>query len=225
VKAEDEVVKMGAATERDPRVYRGSVYFRSYDGIDPDLAWRERKKFYDHENGRKAWIASQAAKVTVAAILLLVLVGCGAPAYFDNRTPHGDLYLDQLWTAAQEHVATAALPLNPQASGTATQFTRPDAHACMIFPHGLIVQSLPDVAAAVLDQLTPGLQYTNPTGEILCPQPCDRLFDNAYSEPGVGTYYARSFDATWPEASLDDLLRYEFEAQILYKLGYDVRWR
>ena|SRR5579885_1940780 len=74
---------------------------------------------------------------------------------------------------------------------------------------GLVVRSLPDA-------------FSN-WAVILCPAPCDGTYFAAHSRFGVGTYYAAYYDSTLP--TLRSILRYEFDSQIPYRLGYNVNWR
>jgi hypothetical protein len=69
-----------------------------------------------------------------------------------------------------------------------------------------------------------GMQHTDPTGLIACPQPCNVHYAPAYSlyaQPA--TRYAASWE--FSGNNFDFLMQYEFENQILNALGYDMRWR
>jgi hypothetical protein len=85
------------------------------------------------------------------------------------------------------------------------------------------VSAEPDVAAGVLLAAT-GLERSDPTGMIACPEPCNVRYAAAYS------FYGRDltrYAASWEDQgdSFSFVLEYEFENQILAALGYNLRWR
>ena len=98
-----------------------------------------------------------------------------------------------------------------------------NAAAWNVEPRGVKVAPQADVGADVLEAAT-GIQRANPTGLIACPAPCSVQYAPAYSryDPKL-VRYAASWEAS--ESNFDYLLEYEFENQILFALGYDLRWR
>ncbi|HEV2729748.1 MAG TPA: hypothetical protein VGV15_06920 [Terriglobales bacterium] len=161
----------------------------------------------------------------------LWLAGCGGgfprglPAGFINQTQHSDADLWALWKTAQQDLAQE-VDLNPlrQSLYDAPADIRPgDARALSAMPHQLVVASEPDVGSSVLLAAT-GVQRTDPTGLIACPQPCNVCFAAAYSLYSQQiTKYARSWE--FQGDSFSRILKYEFENQILAELGYSLRWR
>jgi hypothetical protein len=90
-------------------------------------------------------------------------------------------------------------------------------------PHQLRVGATPDVSAIVLLVAT-GMERTDPTGMIACPEPCNVRYAAAYS------FYSRDltqYAASWEDQgeSFSFVLEYEFENQIMAALGYSLRWR
>jgi hypothetical protein len=146
------------------------------------------------------------------------------PVGFVNQTMHSDADLWAMWEAAQQTLANG-INLNPlQSVEDAPPDILPgDPRALGIMPHQLTVAPQPDVSSSVLAAAT-GLQRANPTGMIACPQPCNVRYTTAYSQyaPPV-TRYAASWESS--EDNFRDILEYEFENQILFALGYDMRWR
>lgn len=152
---------------------------------------------------------------------MLSLVACGnGPREFTNRTRLSQNFFYVQWQAAQTVVATAAIRLNP--GQIIPIVSTPDKKAFRIQPDGLVVEELPDVTAAQMLEMA-GIRAFDPTGELLCPAGCDVQFTPAYSTLGTGVYYARSLDAH--ELLLSRDLQYEFENQILFRLGYNVSHR
>lgn len=161
---------------------------------------------------------------------MLILLGCGephgsAPGGFLNQTQHADAALWTIWGAAQQSVA-AKIDLNPverQALHTPPEIVPGDPRAYEVQPHQLLVASAPDISSQALFVQT-GIQRADPTGMIACPQPCDVLYAAAYSlyQPPV-VRYAKSWEFAGDNFST--ILQYEFENQILFALGYDVKWR
>jgi|SRR5579863_276569 len=158
----------------------------------------------------------------------IILLGCGgspATVGFVNQTRHSDAQLWALWTAAQQNL-TRQVDLNPlqQSTAGAPANTLPgDPRAGQVMPHQLTVAAEPDVSSQVLFAAT-GTQRANPTGMIACPQPCNVRYATAYSiyRPET-TKYAASWESE--ENSFNTILEYEFENQILFSLGYDMKWR
>ena len=144
---------------------------------------------------------------------------------FVNETQHSDAQLRNLWKAAQQGVAQQ-IDLNPlqrQLGSAAPDILPGDPRALSVSPHQLVVSPQPDVSSASLYAAT-GNQRSDPTGLILCPQPCNVNYAPAYS---VYVQPASHYAASWEFSgtNFDTLVRYEFENQILNALGYDLRWR
>lgn len=161
---------------------------------------------------------------------LLLLNGCArdkspAPIGFVNQTQHTDAQLGSLWNAAQRSLSQQ-IDLNPlqrTLTNAAPQILPGDPRALSLSPHQLVVSSQVDVSAAALYAAT-GMQRIDPTGLIVCPQPCNVHYAAAYSlyaQPA--SRYAASWESS--ETNFDFLVQYEFENQILNALGYDMRWR
>ena len=164
-----------------------------------------------------------------ALLFTIVLCGCGGnftePGGFRNLTRHSDKDLWAAWRTAQQTVANQ-VDLNPLQRSTenAPAVTLPgDVRAFEVEPHAFTVTPQPDVSSQTLLAAT-GTLRSDPTGLIACPQPCDVSFAAAYSlyRPPV-TRYAASWESV--ERDFDTILEYEFENQILFALGYDLRWR
>lgn len=163
-------------------------------------------------------------------LLGLGLLGCGGqpsalPVGFVNQTKHSAADLWVVWKAAQESLAQE-VDLNPLQRSTlgAPADIRPgDARALEVVPHQLQVSAEPDVSASALLAAT-GLERTDPTGMIACPEPCNVRYAAAYS------FYSRDltrYAASWEDESdsFTFVLEYEFENQIMAELGYSLRWR
>ena len=164
-----------------------------------------------------------------AILLVLLLSGCGGrapdqpqPAGFVNQTRHSDAALWGLWQEAQQQVAQS-IDLNPLQRDVAPRILPGDPRALSVTPSQLPVTPEPDTSAQVLLAAT-GLERSDPTGLIPCPQPCDARYATAYSryQPEL-VHYAASWESR--ESDFRTLLEYEFENQILFALGYDTRWR
>ena len=159
---------------------------------------------------------------------LILLLGCGsgrsgdAATGFINQTRHSDSDLWAVWRAAQESVAKR-IDLNPVEQGSEANILPGDARALQLNPSGLTVAPEPDISSQALFAST-GTEHADPTGMIACPQPCNVRYATAYSryKPPV-TKYAASWEAD--HASFRTILEYEFENQILFVLGYDMKWR
>jgi hypothetical protein len=114
-------------------------------------------------------------------------------------------------------------PLEQELNNTSPKILPGDSRALNVSPHQIVVSSEPDVLAATL-YVDSGMNRSDPTGLISCPQPCNVNFAPAYSlfrQPA--TYYAASWEFTGN--NFDTLVEYEFENHILHALGYDLRWR
>jgi hypothetical protein len=163
-------------------------------------------------------------------LLTVALAGCvGGPNMrpngFVNQTRHSDADLWANWKAAQRSVATQVdlNPLQPSPENAPRVILPGDARALNVKPQQLTVASEPDVSSSVLLAAT-GTLRPEPTGMIACPQPCDVSYAVAYSlyRPEL-TKYAASWESM--DHDFDTILEYEFENQILFALGYDMRWR
>ena len=159
----------------------------------------------------------------------VLLAGCGgrpaAPVGFVNHTLHSDAQLWAIWKRAQQNLSQQVdlNPLQQEFTGAAADIRAGDARVWAVSPRGLVVSSQPDVPAAVFYAATGDLR-SEPTGLIACPQPCNVHYAAAYSLFGRPvTNYAASWEPS--EISFEFLLQYEFENQILNRLGYDMRWR
>jgi hypothetical protein len=130
-----------------------------------------------------------------------------------------------LWKAAQTSLSQQ-IDLNPlqrQFSSVAPDILPGDSRALGVSPHQLVVSSQPDVTSAALYAAT-GTNRPDPTGLIVCPQPCNVSYAAAYSlylRPA--SHYAASWEFTGN--NFDALVQYEFENQILKTLGHDMKWR
>ena len=167
-----------------------------------------------------------------ALIACMVCAGCGsnpstsaAAVGFVNETQHSDAQLWALWKAAQENLAQQVdlNPLQRQLSNAAPEILPGDPHALTISPHEVVVSPQPDISSATLYAAT-GTNRPDPTGLILCPQPCNVNYAPAYS---LYSQPRSRYAASWEFAgnNFDMLVQYEFENQILNALGYDLRWR
>jgi hypothetical protein len=163
---------------------------------------------------------------------IAVLSGCGGmpadarPVGFVNHTIHSDAQLRTIWKVAQESISQH-IDLNPlqrQAYPDTQPNLRPgDSRALTVQPHQVVVAGENDVTADDLYSAT-GVDRPNPTGLILCPQPCNVKYAAAYSKfDRSTTKYASSWDNQGQNFEL--ILQYEFENQILFALGYDLKWR
>ena len=176
-------------------------------------------------SSRETSMRAQVRMVIVASILLSA---CGNPRNGDvgfvNETQHSDAELWNLWKAAQQTLAKQ-IDLNPlqrQLSDAAPQMLPGDTRALSVSPHQLVVSSQPDVTASTLLTAT-GTARPDPTGLILCPQPCNVNYAPAYS---LYVQPATRYAASWEfNGNFNTLVQYEFENHILKTLGYDLRWR
>lgn len=157
-----------------------------------------------------------------------ILLGCGggrggdAESGFVNQTRHSDSDLWATWRAAQASIARQ-IDLNPVEQGAEAKILPGDSRALQVSPPGLTVAPEADISSQALFAST-GTERADPTGMIVCPQPCNVNYATAYSRysPAM-TRYAASWESN--EASFRTILEYEFENQILFLLGYDMRWR
>jgi hypothetical protein len=158
-----------------------------------------------------------------------VLSGCGGSSFssggFVNGTRHSDAELWAIWRSAQESVSQG-IDLNPlqrEQHATSAEILPGDARSLSTVPRGLRVSPESDVLSIALFSDT-GERRPDPTGLVLCPQPC-----NVHYAPAYSLYRQRStrYAASWENSETDFhyLLQYEFENQILNTLGYDMRWR
>jgi len=163
-------------------------------------------------------------------LLTATLAGCAgppraSPVGFVNETRHPDAYLWTKWRTAQRKIASQ-VELNPLQQSTENAppvVLAGDARALSVLPRRLKVGPSPDVSSLAFLAAT-GTFRPDPTGMIACPQPCDVRYTPAYSRyrPEL-TRYATSWESA--DANFDTILEYEFENQILFALGYDMRRR
>src|SRR5438552_10683152 len=150
--------------------------------------------------------------VVVAAGILLS--GCGAdlnPAIgFINETQHSDAQLWNLWRAAQKSVSQQVNlnPLQQQLSAAAPELLPGNVKSWSVSPHQLVVSPQPDVTSVALYAAI-GSRRSDPTGLILCPQPCNLRYAPAYS---VYVMPATRYAASWEFAgnNFDLLVQFEF---------------
>ncbi len=165
----------------------------------------------------------------VVIIVCIVLSACGSDRTgavgFINQTEHSDAQLWNLWRTAQQRLSQQ-IDLNPlqrQLNNAPAQILPGDLRALKISPRQLVVSSQPDVSSTTLYAAT-GTNRTDPTGLILCPQPCNVNYAPAYSlYARPATHYAASWE--FAGDNFDTLVEYEFENHILNVLGYDTTWR
>jgi hypothetical protein len=169
------------------------------------------------------------ARVHVLILGCMLFSACGngsdADIGFINETQHSDAQLWSLWKAAQKNLSQQ-IDLNPlqrQFSSVAPHILPGDSRVMAVSPHQLVVSSQPDVTSAALYVAT-GTNRTDPTGLIVCPQPCNVSYAAAYS---LYLRPASHYAASWEFAgnNFDALVQYELENQILKTLGYDMKWR
>lgn len=162
-------------------------------------------------------------------ICVAMFVACGTPSQspvgFVNETSHSDAQLWAIWHSAQ-HNLSQQIDLNPLQrvfQNVPADIHPGDARVWNISPRQLRVAPQADVLSSVLYGAT-GESRRDPTGLVLCPQPCNVDYTAAYSlfrQPTVR--YAASWELS--ESNFEFLLTYEFENQILNSLGYDMMWR
>ena len=167
-----------------------------------------------------------------AFLLTIILVGCNAgtpiqfPIGFVNRTQHSDAELWNIWKIAQSSLSEK-VDMNPlqRSLENAPPDIRPGNPAALnLFPRQVRVAAHADVLASVLKAAT-GVDRTDPTGLIACPQTCNVRYSVAYSrysQPPL-VRYAASWEFQGDNFSM--IVEYEFENQIMNALGYNMRWR
>jgi hypothetical protein len=169
------------------------------------------------------------ARVHVLILGCMLFSACGngsdADIGFINETQHSDAQLWSLWKAAQKNLSQQ-IDLNPlqrQFSSVAPHILPGDSRVMAVSPHQLVVSSQPDVTSASLYTAT-GSNRPDPTGLVVCPQPCNVSYAAAYS---LYLRPASHYAASWEFAgnNFDALVQYELENQILKTLGYDMKWR
>jgi hypothetical protein len=170
-------------------------------------------------------IAARFSAVICAAMFL----SCGnpqqTPTGFINQTQYSDAQLWALWQTAQRNLSQQ-IDLNPlqRIFQNAPAHIHPgDVRVWNTSPRKLRVAPQADVPSSVLFEVT-GTLRPDPTGLVLCPQPCNVHYTTAYSlfrQPAVR--YAASWEPI--ESNFEYLLTYEFENQILNALGYNMKWR
>lgn len=185
--------------------------------------------------GISADVLSGIQATTMRARVHLLILGCvlfsgcgngpGADVGFINETQHSDAQLWTLWKAAQTTLSRQ-IDLNPlqrQFSSVAPHMLPGDPRALGVSPHQLVVSPQPDVTSSVLYTAT-GTMRPDPTGLIVCPQPCNVSYAAAYSlYLSPASHYAASWE--FSGNNFDELVQYEFENHILKTLGYEMRWR
>jgi hypothetical protein len=114
--------------------------------------------------------------------------------------------------------------LQTSVNGTPPDIRPGDSRAWQVVPRELNVSPEPDISSQALSAAT-GVHRSDPTGMIACPAPCNVRFAVAYSRysPVHLVAYAKSWDSD--AQNFSPILEYEFENQIMYSLGYDMRWR
>lgn len=169
------------------------------------------------------------ARVHLLIMGCVLFSGCGngpdAEMGFINETQHSDTQLWSLWKAAQTNLSRQ-IDLNPlqrQFNSVVPDFLPGDSRALSVWPHQLVVSSQPDVTSSALYAAT-GTNRADPTGLIVCPQPCNVNYAAAYS---LYSRPASHYAASWEFAgnNFNALVQYEFENQILKTLGYNMKWR
>ena len=185
--------------------------------------------------GLSADVVNAIRRTAVRAFIHLLVIGCvllsgcgngpEADIGFVNDTQHSDAQLWSLWKAAQTTLSRQ-IDLNPlqrEFSSVAPEMLPGDSRALGVSPRQLVVSPQSDVTSAEFYAAT-GTNRPDPTGLIVCPQPCNVSYAAAYS---VYLRPATHYAASWEFAgnNFDVLVQYEFENQILRALGYDVKWR
>lgn len=164
-------------------------------------------------------------------VFLVLLTGCGGgipdegPVGFVNHTQHSDADLWIIWQAAQASLAKQINlnPLKQPVTGAASTLLPGNPEAMEVEPRQIEVDAESDIPSATLSAAT-GVQRSDPTGMIACPQPCPVRYAPAYSQyEKPETKYAASWESQ--EENFSAILQYEFENHILKALGYDMRWR
>lgn len=169
-------------------------------------------------------------------LLLFALIlgqgGCGTsydeqPVGFVNFTRKStDAYLMVRWRNAQHTIATQ-IDINPigRQHGQPPHYLPGDTRAYNVAPRQIVVQSVSDISSEELFAAS-GVRRPDPTGFILCPAPCNVEYDSSYTSFSRRyVAYAASWEYNADPQAFDQILEYEFESQILYRLGYDVSER
>ncbi len=169
------------------------------------------------------------AGVHLLVIGCILFSGCGSGPESDigfiNETQHSDAQLWSLWKAAQNNLSQRIdmNPLQRQFNNAAPEVLPGDPRSLNISPRQLVVSSQPDVPSAAL-LAAAGVRRPDPTGLIVCPEPCNVSYAAAYSQYSrPASRYAASWE--FAGSSFNALVQYEFENQILKTLGYDMKWR
>jgi len=171
-------------------------------------------------------------KATGLLLSVLLMTACGGRptdsspnASFINNTQHSTAQLLALWNAAQQTLSQQ-IDLNPlqrELYNSAPDIAPGDARVWSVSPKQLVVASQADVLSPTLLSAT-GMVRPDPTGLIVCPQPCNVRYAPAYSLYAQhSTRYAASWESS--DSNFDALVQYEFENQILNALGYDTTCR
>jgi len=173
--------------------------------------------------------AMRLATRWVLAACAAIFIACGTPLQprvgFINETRRSERQLWAIWHTAQQNL-TQQIDLNPLQrtfQNAPAEIHPGDPRVWNISPRQLRVAPQADVPSSVLYGMTGELRR-DPTGLVLCPQPCNVRYGAAYSlfrHPTVR--YAASWELS--ESNFEFLLTYEFENQILNSLGYDMKWR
>jgi hypothetical protein len=177
----------------------------------------------------RGWSADVSMSSRIIFLLCILLSGCGGTPSdtigFVNQTKHSDAELWNLWKAAQKSLSEQIdlNPLEQELTNATPQILPGDSRALSVMPHHIVVSAQPDISSATLYSST-GTTHPDPTGLIVCPQPCNVDYAPAYSlYQHPTTRYAESWE--FAGNNFDKLVEYELENQILSVLGYDMRWR
>ncbi|HZQ18130.1 MAG TPA: hypothetical protein VFA90_05365 [Terriglobales bacterium] len=177
----------------------------------------------------RAWSADVSLWSRIIVIFCILLSGCGGTPRsaigFVNQTKHSDAELWSLWREAQKSLSEQIdlNPLEQELNNSTPHIVPGDARAMSVMPQQVVVSAQPDIAASTLYSVT-GTTHSDPTGLIVCPQPCNVDYAPAYSlYQRPTTRYAASWE--FAGNNFDHLVEYELENQILSALGYDMRWR
>jgi len=175
---------------------------------------------------------TRSLRCLIVVAVVLGQPGCGGsyhelPVGFINRTRHTSVgSLTALWSAAQRAIA-GQVDLNPigRLHGESPHYLPGDVRAYNVPPRQIEVEAISDVSSQQLLAAT-GVLRADPTGFILCPQPCNVTYDSSYtlfSQRYIA--YAASWESAADPQPFAQILEYEFQSQILYRLGYDVSKR
>lgn len=177
----------------------------------------------------RGWSRDVSLSSRIIFILCILLSGCGGTPSdavgFVNQTKHSDAELWSLWREAQKSLSKQIdlNPLEQELNNSTPHIVPGDVRAMSVMPHQVVVSAQPDVSSATLYSVT-GTIHPDPTGLVVCPQPCNVDYAPAYSlYEHPTTHYAASWE--FAGNNFDQLVEYELENQILSALGYDMRWR